>query len=175
MAWWKTFVVCLGTAVALALVGVLSVLSIKAGAPSDPDEPEVNATIVGTSDAPAPPRRHPRGNADPGEPTYAAIAVNRDEGTYGYSYNFEHQPAAERRALSECAAQSEDADPCESVAFTRRGCVAAARVLDADGRVVDVTVGTARGCNTAQSLALRAASDPALVIVAVSSAEGAVP
>ncbi|TWF54975.1 DUF4189 domain-containing protein [Neorhizobium alkalisoli] len=43
---------------------------------------------------------------------WGCIAVS-DEGTYGYSYNFNNENGARKRALNECAARTTEDSDCE--------------------------------------------------------------
>lgn len=43
---------------------------------------------------------------------WGCIAVS-EEGTYGYSYNFDNEGDARERALNECAARTTDESVCE--------------------------------------------------------------
>jgi Domain of unknown function (DUF4189) len=51
---------------------------------------------------------------------YGAIAFNQESGAVGYSYDFQTQAGAERRALSECG------DDCEVVVWFMNACGALA-------------------------------------------------
>jgi serine/threonine protein kinase len=72
----------------------------------------------------------PSGPASPGGvDRYGAIAYNRWDGSYGYSYNFSTQEEAEARAIQECERVSQE-KICEVLVWFRNGCGALAR----DGR-----------------------------------------
>ena len=60
-----------------------------------------------------------------GADNYGAIAYSPSSGEYGYSYEFETQGEAERRALAECA--SAGGEQCEIVVWFNQACGAIAK------------------------------------------------
>jgi len=152
MGWLKSIAACgcvIATVVAIALVGsITSGSPTGAGAPSDD---RVRGPI-----------------------RYAAIAFNRTDKSAGYGYFFLRRAGAEARALQECRQESSSPAECRVIAWVGDGCVAVARALRADGTVSQVSWGIGATCNSAQSTALRNATRPSSVRLAVHSRAGAV-
>lgn len=56
---------------------------------------------------------------------FGSIAVDRSDGTFGFSFNFRTRALAEARSLSECRLRS-DTSLCRNVVWVRNGCAAVA-------------------------------------------------
>lgn len=54
---------------------------------------------------------------------YGAIAINKETGAYGYSYDYSYQSNAENAALVECRKRG---GTCEIATWVRNGCAAVA-------------------------------------------------
>lgn len=154
MGWWRSI-----AAGACVVVTVVAIALLGPGLVGSPGEERAE------DDRPA---------ASRGRTTYAAIAFNRTDRKVGFGYLFSDRTGAEARALQECRRRSSAPADCQVIAWVGDGCVAVARALRSDGSVSQVTWGIGATCNSAQATALRNATRPSSVRVAVHSRAGAV-
>lgn len=83
---------------------------------------------------------------------YGAIAVDRTDGTYGYSFDYATRERAEARALRECQIRS-DTSRCRGIVWVRNGCAAVAARRRADGSLSRIAWGIAPSRQTAKNRA----------------------
>ena len=89
---------------------------------------------------------------------FGAIAVDRSDGTFGFSYNFSTRNAAERRALRECRIRS-NTDLCRGVVWVRNGCAAVAARRRSDGSLSRIAWGIGSSRDQAETRAKRKCQD----------------
>lgn len=90
------------------------------------------ASLGLTSDAQAAAQR--------GENLFGAIAVDRSDGTFGFSFDYATRAGAERRALRECRVRS-NTDLCRGIVWVRNGCAAVAARRRNDGSLSRIAWG----------------------------------
>jgi hypothetical protein len=79
-------------------------------------------------------------SAQAGGNRFAAIAVNRNDNTAGWSFNYATRAGAERRALRECRIRQTEPG-CRGIVWVRNGCAAVAVRQRRDGSLSRITWG----------------------------------
>jgi hypothetical protein len=93
-----------------------------------------------------------------GQNFFGAIAVDRSDGTFGFSFDFSTRAAAERRALRECRIRSQT-DLCRGIVWVRNGCASVAVRRRADGSLSRIAWGIGSSRAQAQRRALNKCQD----------------
>lgn len=174
MGWLKSIAACTCVVLTVAAVGLAgSVLDGSTGAAGDSRPAAVRAAPV-VKDRTVAPRRHGRGSTR-GVDSFAAIAANPSNGSFGFGFGFGTRAQAVSRARSECENFSPTApEDCRVIVSVRNGCAAVARARRADGSLSQITFGTRRLCNQAQIAALSESTRPSRILAVVHSDDGAV-
>ncbi|WP_183094735.1 DUF4189 domain-containing protein [Nocardioides stalactiti] len=79
-------------------------------------------------------------SSERGRNYFAAIAVNANDGTYGYSFDYRTRDGAEDRARRECRIRQTESG-CRGIVWVRNGCAAVSVRRRADGSLSRITWG----------------------------------